>query len=581
MLILLWSQTKDTMKIKGEFTDIEEIQEIVASANMGIWRIELVDGQEPRMYVDKTMKELLGISGMERTPEKTYTDWFAQIKPEAVSSVYSSVERMEQGYFDENTYLWIHPTKGERYVRCGGTAHKIEGGFCLRGYHYDVDDIVRMEQEQATKLKNALDDKKEYYATLGTLAGVFYSMHVIDLVENTATEFNSSSILRKIVNHQDGAVLMMKHAMGATISDEHKERALEFTNLTTLSERMKGKKIISSQFLGKNVGWILSSFITMEKDEEERPTKVIYTTRIIDEQKKQEEKLIKKAQTDELTGLYNRRAYEDDLFEYNNTPKSKDFIYVSFDVNGLKVVNDTLGHTAGDELIIGACQCMQKSFGAYGKVYRIGGDEFAAIIFCSQEKIKEVIADFEDTTAGWSGKLIDSLSISYGYVSKVEQPTLSIRELGAIAEQRMYEMKDSYYKKLGFDRRGQKDAHKALCDLYTKILKINITDDSYQIINMDLAEQIAEKGFEDTISGWFKSFGATGHVHPDDLDEYMKKTNLSYLEEYFSNNKTSLHILYRRKYSNGFKQVMMEIIPANDYKDDNRTFFLYVKNIDA
>ena len=51
-----------------------------------------------------------------------------------------------------------------------------------------------------------------------------------------------------------------------------------------------------------------------------------------------------------------------------------EFTYVSLDVNGLKVINDTKGHTAGDELIIGACQCMKKSLGPYGKLYRIGGD---------------------------------------------------------------------------------------------------------------------------------------------------------------------------------------------------------------
>lgn len=41
--------------------EISEIRDIIASAKMGTWRIELVDGEEPRMFVDKTMKELLGI----------------------------------------------------------------------------------------------------------------------------------------------------------------------------------------------------------------------------------------------------------------------------------------------------------------------------------------------------------------------------------------------------------------------------------------------------------------------------------------------------------------------------------------
>ena len=558
-----------------------EIRDIIASANMGTWHIELIDGKEPRMYVDNTMKALLGIEGKESTPEETYTDWFSNITPEAVPSVLNSVEKMQQGHFDENTYLWMHPTKGKRYVRCGGTSQKVDGGFILRGYHYDVDDVVREDQAKVVMLRDALDEKNEYYSTLGTLESIFYSMHVIDLVNDTVIEFNSKNEVKEIVNHEQGAIEMMHQIMNAVMTDEYKDIALEFSDLTTLPERMQNKQIISRQLIGKRSGWVLASFITKEQDENGKPTSVIFTTRIIDEEKKQEERLIKKSQTDELTGLFNRRAYEEDIYAHNDIPEEDDFIYISLDVNGLKVVNDTLGHTAGDELIIGSCQCMKKSLGPYGKLYRIGGDEFVAIVFCDEDKLKEILSDFDSEVLNWSGKIIDKLSISYGWVNRKEKPDYSVRQLGAIAEQRMYVSKDEHYKKSGLDRRGQKDAHKALCDLYTKILKINITDDSYQIVNMDVNEQSEEKGFDaDSISEWLMSFGASGQVHPDDLEEYLRYTDLKYMREYFASEKTSLHIFYRRKYENGFKQVMMEIIPASDYSNISQNLFLYVKNID-
>ncbi len=557
-----------------------EIRDIISSANMGIWRIELIDGEEPRMYVDDTMSMLLGIDGKSTTPEKTYTEWFSNITEEAVPSVLSSVEKMQKGYFDENTYLWKHPTKGVRYVRCGGTSKKLNNGYILRGYHYDVDDVVREDQAKVVMLQETLQEKNEYYSTLGTLESIFYSMHVIDIMEDTAVEFNSKNEVREIVNHQDGAMAMMTHVMSATMTDEFKDEALSFTDLSTLADRMKGKKIISKQLLGKHVGWILASFITMDTDDEGRPTKVIYTTRVIDEEKKQEEKLLRKTQTDELTGLYNRRAYEEDIYAHNDTPEEDDFNYISLDVNGLKVINDNQGHMAGDELIIGACQCMKKCLGPYGRLYRIGGDEFVAIIGCTQQKIKEVLADFDETIANWSGELVNSMSISYGYVSKEEKPELSVRQLGAIAEKRMYAAKEAHYRKAGFDRRGQKDAHKALCDLYTKILRINVSDDSYQIVNMDIDEKTLEKGFADSISEWFISFGESGQVHPDDLEEYLRCTSLKYIRDYFNSDKSSLHIFYRRKFGNEFKQVMMEMIRANDYSADNQSLFLYVKNID-
>ena len=561
------------------FNDISEIRDIVASANMGIWRIELVDGAQPRMYVDETMKRLLGTDGQERSPEKTYVDWFSNIAKEAVPSVLESVERMKQGYNDENTYQWIHPTKGVRFVRCGGTAQKIKGGYSLRGYHYDVDEIVRRQKEQESELEKALDTQHEYYETLDTLGSIFYSMHVINLLTDTVAEYTSRNQVKEIVDHENGATEMMVKIMSETISNQHKEAVLEFTDLTTLADRMQGKKMISWQFLGKNVGWILASFVSMEQDEQDRPTKVICTTRIIDEQKKLEESLVRKSQTDELTGLLNRRAYEEDIYEKNDIA-NEEFIYVSLDVNGLKVVNDSLGHMAGDELIIGSCSCMKKSLGPYGKIYRTGGDEFVAILSCNENKGKEVLAEFEETVASWSGELVKSISVSYGWISRAEKPDLSVRQLGAIAEQRMYEAKAAHYKKIGMDRRGQQDAHKALCALYTKILKINVSEDTYQIVNMDESESASDKGFSDTISGWLKAFGESGQVYKEDLEEYFKYTDLKYIRDYFKKDKTSLHIFYRRRFADGFKKVMMEMIPSDDYSHENQSLFLYVKNID-
>jgi len=580
---------KQNLKIKEMTTtqikqdaELGEIRDIIASANMGTWRIELVENEKPRMYADDTMLKLLGIEKKDSTPEEIYNDWFSNITSEAVESVLSSVGLMQQGYFDENTYLWKHPSKGVRYVRCGGTAKAIEGGYSLQGYHYDVDEVVRKEQEQMLKLKKAMEDNKEYYDTLGALGDIFYSMHVIDLEKDTVVEFNAQNEIKKMVsiNRNNGATKMMEVVMGSATTDEYRDRALEFTNLRTVAERMRNKSVMSEEFVGRRMGWFLASFIVMEKDDEGRPSKIIYTTRIIDEEKKQKEKLIKKTQTDEMTGLFNRRAYEEKIYEHNDIPEEDKFIYISLDANGLKVVNDTKGHTAGDELLIGVSDCMKKILGPHGHLYRVGGDEFVAILFCDGEEIKDILVDFDSTVANWKGKLVDEISVSYGWVDKYELPNASTRQLGAIAEARMYEAKNAYYHKKGIDRRGQRDAHTALCELYTKILGINITNDTYQIINMNETEQTSEKGFADKISDWLISFGRTGQVHPDDLEEYLRLTDIEYLRDYFKGDKTSLSIFYRRKNEDGFKRVMMEIIPSKDYSDDYQSLFLYVKNID-
>jgi len=593
-------------ELQHEKVDIEDITE---SAQIGIWYIYLFDGQRPRMAGTAKMKELLGVKEEDISEEDLYDFWFSKVKKSSIPSVNDSVNEIISEGFSENEYCYLHPDRGELIVRCGGTSIKVEGkGYVLRGYHYDVTEIVRKDEMQKHQLRDALaelentyeqqyaqlqqisalnellrqqqESKNELHSVLETMAEIYYSLHVLDLVNDSFVEFYAQNHVKEITSYNKGAAATMFQIMSQATVDEHKDKAITFCDLETIPDRMKNKKILSCELIGKYTGWFVATFITLDADGEGRPTKVIFATRVIEEEKKQEEKLIIKTRTDELTGLYNRRAYEEDIYEHNDVPNREEFVYISLDVNGLKIINDTIGHIAGDEFIVGACECMNKVLGPYGKLYRIGGDEFVAIVFADREKLKSLLDEFDSAIDNWSGKLIKNISVSYGYASKQEYPEASVRELASIAEKRMYEAKSAHYRKKGVDRRGQQDAHKALCELYTKILGVNLTDDTYQIINMDINEQTKEKGFAETISEWLRAFGESGQVHPDDLDDYLRQTDLKYMSDYFKSKKTSLNIFYRRKYEDGFKQVMMEIIPANDYSDDNQTLFLYVKNID-
>ncbi len=88
-----------------------------------------------------------------------------------------------------------------------------------------------------------------------------------------------------------------------------------------------------------------------------------------------------KANLDELTGIKNKHAYaemEKNLDEIIRDNKEFDFAVAVFDLNGLKQINDTLGHQAGDEFIKRGCDAICRIF-KHSPVYRIGGDEFVVI----------------------------------------------------------------------------------------------------------------------------------------------------------------------------------------------------------
>ncbi len=90
----------------------------------------------------------------------------------------------------------------------------------------------------------------------------------------------------------------------------------------------------------------------------------------------------KLAYTDYLTGLQNRTAFELDLKRLEEALKPGMVVSVIvYDLNNLKVVNDTLGHGAGDAYIKKmADNIRQSAFGKMGVSYRIGGDEFATVV---------------------------------------------------------------------------------------------------------------------------------------------------------------------------------------------------------
>lgn len=157
--------------------------------------------------------------------------------------------------------------------------------------------------------------------------------------------------------------------------------------------------------------------------------------------------------SDELTGLFNRRAYENEISRIDSAGIKDNLLYVNADVNGLKTANDTLGHAAGDELIKAAADCLKNTFGAYGNVFRIGGDEFAAILYVPEKNVEKLKQTLQKNIENWHGSLIKEVSLSVGYVSGKEFLSGSINDLIKESDLRMYASKEEYYQKTGRDRR--------------------------------------------------------------------------------------------------------------------------------
>jgi len=144
---------------------------------------------------------------------------------------------------------------------------------------------------------------------------------------------------------------------------------------------------------------------------------------------------------DTLTGLFNRRYFEEEIHRLTN-PRFAPISVIIVDMDGLKQTNDSFGHQVGDELIQAAAQVIKKPFRETDMVARIGGDEFAVLLpqtpyELAQERREEILREVEGYNLSSDGP---KLSLSVG-VATSARDGLSLAETIKKADDDMYRFK--------------------------------------------------------------------------------------------------------------------------------------------
>ena len=154
-------------------------------------------------------------------------------------------------------------------------------------------------------------------------------------------------------------------------------------------------------------------------------------------------------ETDTLTGLMSRFAFSQELHTLNQKHwLPADFVVFVVDINGLKKINDAKGHSAGDELIIGAADCIQLSMDRYSHCFRTGGDEFVVFATMSKEQAENALRRLKKQAKNWAGSYSRNLSLAIGFVLAGDFPDASAEQLVNEADSKMYISKEAYYNKM-------------------------------------------------------------------------------------------------------------------------------------
>lgn len=161
----------------------------------------------------------------------------------------------------------------------------------------------------------------------------------------------------------------------------------------------------------------------------------------VTERRRMEEQLWHLSLHDHLTGLYNRSYFEEEMHRMEGSRHAPIGVIVC-DVDGLKLVNDTLGHDAGDRLLIAAANAIRKSFRPDDVVARIGGDEFAVLLPKSGKAVvEEACRRIRDAVAMYNSENPEvPLSISVGFAVSGETDVV-MADLFKEADNNMYREK--------------------------------------------------------------------------------------------------------------------------------------------
>ena len=292
----------------------------------------------------------------------------------------------------------------------------------LIGFFIDISNENDKELEnQRNILKTIIDNVPEL---------VFYKDNkgIYKGINRYCEQFYKNLGVENVIGKKDDELPLNKEFTNRCV--EHDELVINTKKTLTIDEKVPTDN-------GKSN--IVETIKTPVINEDGEVWGIVGVVRDITEKRKYEEKLKKLSYTDSLTGLYNR-AYFDDKLEEMIENKEFPIGMIMGDVNGLKIINDTIGHIEGDLLLRTISKKLKQVFDDKGCIFRWGGDEFVILLPNTSGKECEYLTKEMSIMCNEYKNDKFNLSISMGY-SVLNNENDKIDKVIAEAEEMSYKYK--------------------------------------------------------------------------------------------------------------------------------------------
>lgn len=212
--------------------------------SVGMWALEIVEGQKPRMYADPVMARLLGCSP-DQSPEEIYELWSKGVDEEAGVLLNNNLQRMAAGMVSEVQYFWNHPDGSRKSIRCGGMRNWsfVEGIRC-EGTHRDVTDLSHIDDEwrrRSVMLKSYFN----YYNSKDALVILLVNLQN----DHYATIKSSKEIEARLPLNDEGSFTeYIRKFVGVFASENQYEKVLTFSNYSFLDNYFANAPVYRQHF---------------------------------------------------------------------------------------------------------------------------------------------------------------------------------------------------------------------------------------------------------------------------------------------------------------------------------------------
>lgn len=312
------------------------------------------------------------------------------------------------------------------WLQCSGVQVTWNGRQAVQYFLIDIDDRKRAEQEirsseEKYRLITEFVSDMIWVFNYSTYRMTYFSPSVLGVIGYTPEEAEGLPIEGLIAPESLRLLMEKLNGLAGTFL-ESPEKTSSF--LMELQLRCKDGALV----------WMETSGRLRENSDHE--IEMIGVSRNIEERKRAEQQILFLSYHDQLTGLYNRRYYDEQLRLFDEQ-KLYPITLVLFDVNGLKLTNDVFGHQSGDRLLVRVAQGLRASCRAQDIAARIGGDEFVLLLPQTNAKSAEKI--IRRVRQEMYGQMEDNviLSVSFGWSTK-ESEDKTTSAMFIEAENRMY-----------------------------------------------------------------------------------------------------------------------------------------------